>query len=257
LLTVPKSPAYIILGRGRWAQKVHPILAAEGKHVRSIEQARQLSGESETAYVERLSERFKASGAQIAWLCVAPGHHVSLMVQAALQADLHIIVEKPWYGTPEETQRLQAQAHAKGRVIAVHFEYLVLEEVEKWRVDCHPGAGLLFRGHFFLSRADHSGIPAIANLGCHLLAIREFAVPSSDVAEIACGYQLPDERQVWLDRGNRRVASIDLLTHRQPIIQRFLQKVEAALDGAAFPFDLQFALRVAGALDAYKRRGPA
>ena len=95
------------------------------------------------------------------------------------------------------------------------------------------------------------------NLGCHLFAIREFAVPSSGVSLIQCGYDLPDERLVWLERDDQRLVSIDLFSHGQPIIQRFMQKVEAALDGAAFPFDLQFAMRVAVELDAYKRRIPA
>ena len=197
-----------------------------------------------------------ASHAQIAWLCVVPGPHVSLMIQAAIEAGLHMVVEKPWYGTSEVTRQLQMLARAKKRLLAVHFEYLVLEEVEKWRREFHPGMGLCFGGRFFLSRSDQSGIPAIDNLGCHLLAIREYAVPSSEVSEIRCGYELPDERLVWIERHNQRVSSIDLFTHGQPIIQRFVKKVEAALDGAAFPFDLDFALRVAEQLNAYKARGP-
>jgi hypothetical protein len=179
------------------------------------------------------------------------------MIRAAIEAGLHVIAEKPWYGSREETQKLQSLARAKGRVIAVHFEYLVLEEVEKWRAEFYPGAGCRFGGRFFLSRSDRSGIPAIDNLGCHLLAIREYTVPSSDISEIRCAYELPDERMVWIDRGDQRLASIDLFTHRQLIIQRFVQKVEAALDGAAFPFDLEFALRVAGELNVFKSRARA
>jgi hypothetical protein len=180
-----------------------------------------------------------------------------LMIQAAIDAGLHVIAEKPWYGSSEETQKLQSLARSNGRVIAVDFEYLVLKEVEKWRVDFHPGAGCRFGGRFFLSRSDQSGIPAIDNLGCHLLAIREYAVPSSTISEIHCGYELPDKRLVWIDKGNQRVASIDLFHHGQLIIQGFMQKVEAALDGAAFPFDLNFALRVASELNAFKSRSLA
>jgi hypothetical protein len=182
---------------------------------------------------------------------------VSLMIQAAIEAGLHTVVEKPWYGSSEETQKLQSLGHAKGRVIAVHFEYLLLEEVEKWRMNFYPGAGCRFGGRFFLSRSDRSGIPAIDNLGCHLLAIREYAVPSSGISEIRCAYELPDERWAWIDRGDQRLTSIDLFTHRQLIIQRFMKKVEAALDGAAFPFDLEFALRVADELNVFKSRARA
>ncbi len=249
-----EGPAYVILGRGRWAQKMRPIISGEGRSVALIEDARQHPSESESAYMGRLAAAMKSSGASIAWLCVTPGRHVCLMIQAAIETGLHVIVEKPWYGSSKQTQRLRALARAKGRVIAVHFEYLLLDEVEQWKADFHPGAGCCFGGRFFLSRSDRSGIPAIDNLGCHLLAIREYAVPSSGISEIQCGYDRPDERLIWIDKGSKRVSSIDLLSHGQPIIQRFMQKVEAALDGAAFPFDLEFALRVAVELNAYKRR---
>ncbi|HYL86542.1 MAG TPA: Gfo/Idh/MocA family oxidoreductase [Candidatus Angelobacter sp.] len=247
-------PAYVILGRGRWAKRMHPIIAGEDRRVSCVKETRQHAGESEATYISRLAAQMKASGAQIAWLCVAPGPHVCLMIQAALEAGLHVIVEKPWYATKEETQRLQDLAREKRRLIAVNFEYLVLTEVEKWKAEFYPGAGLRFSGRFFLSRSDKSGIPPIDNLGCHLLAIREFAVPSSEVAVIQSGYERPDERVVWIERAGQRLASIDLFTHGQPIIQRFLKKMEGALDAAAFPFDLDFAYRVAGQLNAYKTR---
>jgi hypothetical protein len=176
------------------------------------------------------------------------------MIQSAMEAGLHVVVEKPWYGSKEETERLQALAHAGARTLAVHYEYCMLEEVQKWRQEFYPGAGLRLGGRFFLSRSDQTGIPALDNLGCHLLAIREWAVPSSEVSEIRCGYELPDERVVWIERKGHRIASIDLFNHRQLIVQRFMEKAEAALDGAAFPFDLGFALRVASELNALNRR---
>jgi predicted dehydrogenase len=252
-----ETPAYVVLGRGRWAHKMCPIISGEGRSVALIEETRQCPSESESEYVDRLASVMKASRAQIAWLCVVPGPHVSLMIHAAVEAGLHVIVEKPWYGSREETQKLQSLARAKGRVIAVHFEYLLLKEVEKWRAQFHPGVGCRFGGRFSLSRSDRSGIPAIDNLGCHLLAIREYAVPSSDISEMRCAYELPDERLVWIDKGDQRLVSIDLFTHGQRIIQRFMQKVEAALDGAAFPLDLEFALRVASELSVFKSRGQA
>jgi predicted dehydrogenase len=252
-----EGPGYVILGRGRWAQKMRPIISSKGRSVTSIEETRQRPAEREPDYIERLAAGMKASGARIAWLCVTPGRHVCVMIQAAIEAGLHVIVEKPWYGSSEESQRLQVLARAKGCLVVVHFEYLVLEEVQRWREDFHPGAGCRLGGRFFLSRSDQSGIPAMDNLGCHLLAIREYAVPSSEISEVQCSYDRPDERLVWIDKGDERVSSIDLLAHGQPIIQRFMQKVEAALDGAAFPLDLQFALRVAVELNAYKSRSSA
>ena len=252
-----KAPSYAILGRGRWAKKMQLILAAEGRTVTAIEETRRQASESLPRYVSRLGEAMKARRAQAAWLCVSPGEHVSLMIEAALEAGLHVIVEKPWYGSAEDTARFEALARARGRLVAIHFEYLVHKEVENWRKNYYPGAGFCFGGYFFLGRPDHIGIPAMDNLGCHLMAIREFAVPASQICEITCAYERPDERIVSLQQGGDRIASIDLLKDSERIIQDFLKKVEAALDGAAFPFDLDFGLRVANQLNTYKARCPA
>ncbi|PYU12742.1 MAG: hypothetical protein DMG37_12480 [Acidobacteria bacterium] len=251
-----EGPAYVVLGRGRWAQKLQPIIAGEGRTVAMITKTRQRQSETESSYVSRLAEAMKTSRGQIAWLCVSPGPDVSLMIQAALEAGLHVIAEKPWYGSAEDTERLQALARTRRRLIGVHFEYLVHGEVEKWKSSFCPGSELRFGGHFFLSRADHLGLPAIENLGCHLLSIREFAVPGSEVAQVLCAYESPDERVVWLERKGKRIATIDLLQGSERIIQGFMKKVEAALDGAAFPFDLDFALRVENQLNSLKARSP-
>src|SRR5260370_30719391 len=113
------------------------------------------------------------------------------MMQAAIEAGLHAIVEKPWYCSTDDTRRLQSLARAKGRVIAVHFEYLILEEVERWRSDFHPGAGCRLGGRFFLSRSARSGIPAIDNPGSHFLAIRASPVPPSPTFQLRCKPALP------------------------------------------------------------------
>ena len=251
------GPAYVILGRGRWARRMQPVIIGEGRAVTAIEETRQRQSETDASYVSRLAEAMKASRAEIAWLCVSPGPHMSLMVQAALEAGLHVVAEKPWYGSEEETERLQSMARASRRLIAVHFEYLVHGEVEKWKSGFYPGAGLSFGGHFFLGRPYHGNIPAMDNLGCHLFAIREFAVPCSEISEMQCAYERADERMVWLDRGGKRIASIDLLKRSERIIQDFMKKAEAALDGAALSFDLDFALRVENQLNAFKKRGTA
>lgn len=249
-----EAPAYVILGRGRWAKKMQPIIAAEGRMVTAIEETRQRPSESQRSYVARLVEAMKTSRAKIAWLCVSPGKHVCLMIQAALEAGLHVVTEKPWYGSAADTERLQGLAHARSRLVAIHFEYLAHQEVQKWKKSFYPGTGMRFGGHFFLSRPDHTGIPASDNLGCHLIAIREFAVPASEVAEMWCAYERPDERRVWLEQDGQQIAAIDLFKGSDRIIQGFMYKVEAMLDGASFSFDLDFALRVENQLNAFKAR---
>jgi hypothetical protein len=238
------GPAYAILGRGRWAGRMQGILANEQRRISSIPATRRNSDETDAAYRSRLAETMSASGAQIAWLCVLPGPHVSLIIDAALDAGLHVVAEKPWQVSQRLTTSLKERAKSLHRLIAVHFEYCLLEEVERWRGEFCPGSGLRFGGRFFLSRADHTGMPAMDNLGSHLLAIRAYAAPQSAVQEIRCGYEQPDERCVWLEKRNTRAAFIDLLANKEPIIQRFIAKVEASLEGADFPLDLEFALQV-------------
>lgn len=239
------APAYVILGRGRWAVRMHSILASENRRVASITETRRASGETDTAYRLRLAAAMAASNAQIAWLCVLPGHHIPIMIEAALDAGLHVVVEKPWQGSQRVTSAIVSRAKLLHRLIAVHFEYCLLEEVERWRRDFQSGIGLRFGGRFFLSRPDHTGMSAVDNLGSHLLAIRAYAVPQAAVQEVRSGYEQPDERCVWLEKRNTRAAFIDLLANKEPIIQRFVAKVEASLEGADFPLDLEFALRVA------------
>lgn len=239
------GPSYAILGRGRWAGRMQSILTAENRRVAAIPETRRASEEADSTYRSRLAEAVRASDAQIAWLCVLPGSHVPLMIDAALDAGLHVVTEKPWQASQAVTSALVARAKSLHRCIAVHFEYCLLEEVERWRRDFHLGAGLRFGGRFYLSRPDHTRMSAMDNLGSHLLAIRAYAAPKSALQEIRCGYEQPDERSVWLEKRNTRVALIDLLANKEPIIQRFIARVEASLEGASFPLDLEFASRVA------------
>jgi predicted dehydrogenase len=255
---MPDAPEYVIVGRGNWAGRMRKILADEGRTVSFIEETRRRPDEADLNYVARLAEALKKTAAQIAWLCVLPGPHVSLMIEAALKTNLHVVAEKPWYGSPQDTQRLQALASVNSRVLAIHFEYLMLDEVAQWRRDYYPGTGLNFSGRFFLGRPDRTDTPALANLGSHLLALREYVCPAAEIVELECAYERADERVVWLERDGQKISALNLLAHRQPIIQRFIKKVEAALDGgAAFPFDLNFALRVANAVNVCQDRSSA
>lgn len=239
-----ESPTYVILGRGRWAARMQGMLAAENRRVESVVETRCSKGEDDSAYISRLATAMRSTGAHIAWLCVLPGPHVPQMVHATLDAGLHVVVEKPWPCSRLITESLTARAKSLHRLIAVHFEYCLLGEVERWRRDLHQGEGLRFGGRFFLNRPDHTGMSARDNLGSHLLAIHAYAAPKSTVQEIRCGYEQPDERSVWLEKPSAPPAFLDLLANKEPIIQRFIAKFEASLEGAEFPFDLEFALRV-------------
>jgi Oxidoreductase family, NAD-binding Rossmann fold len=221
------------------------ILTGEGRGVAALVQSRRPASESECAYRERLLAAFRTSGAQIAWLCVPPGSHIPVMMEATIEAGLHVVVEKPWLCSAEETHRLEALAKARNSLLAIHYEYCMMEQVESWRREWNPGSGLGFGGRMTVSRPNHIGLSALDNFGSHLLSIHEYCVPNAQISEINCAYEQRDERRVWLDKGDRRIAEIDLLANKEPIIQRFVAQVEAATRGAHFSLGLQFALRVA------------
>jgi hypothetical protein len=255
LQKMAEAPTYALLGGGRWARRIQGILAALGYRVTAIESTPLDRAEARTSYVSRLSLALSASRTRIAWLCDPPGPHTSLLTEAALQAGLHVIVEKPWLCSRSETHSLVTLARAKGLLAGVHYEYCLLDGVEKWRREFNAGRGLFFGGRFTMSRPDHLGMTAIDNLGSHLSAIRAYSVPESRVSEICCGFEQPDERRVWVMKEGLPISHINFLRSKEPIIQRFIAKFEAALEGAEFPFGLDFALRVSDDLHAPKSRG--
>lgn len=238
-------PKYLIVGRGRWASRMHVILTGEGRPVCSFDQSRRFPSEDQSAYQDRLLSSFKTSSAQFVWLCVPPGDHIPVMIEAAVKAGLHVVVEKPWFCSTEETNRLTSFGRAHHAVLAIHYEYCLLEKVESWRLAHGGGAALGFSGRLNVQRANHLGLPALDNLGSHLFSIQEYSVPNSTIGDVECAYGRTDERRVWLAKENTHIDEIDLLANKEPIIQRFIARVEAAARGADFPFDLQFALRVA------------
>jgi hypothetical protein len=238
------GPAYLIVGKGRWGARMHAMLVGEGRRAEFASGLRRQSNESSRAHESRLAQTFSNSSAQIAWLCVPPGAHVPILIRSAFAAGLHVIVEKPWVYSREERALLQDAATKAGLKGGVHFEYCLLSEIENWRRQYEQQDGLEFGGTFNVHAADHLGISAMQNLGSHLMAMREYAVPHSRLSKILCGYELPDERMVWLDSDKQRVTTIEFLGSKEPIVQRFVSRFENSLGGKPFPFDFAFAQRV-------------
>lgn len=239
-----KGPAYLIVGKGRWGSRMQAMLVGEGRRAEFASGLRRGINESSGAHESRLAQTFSDGTAQIVWLCVPPGAHVPVLIRAAFAAGLHVIVEKPWVYSREETNSLQNAATRAVLKGGVHFEYCLLSEIENWRRQYEQEDRLEFGGIFNVHAGDHLGISPMQNLGSHLVAMREYAVPHSSLSEIRAGYDLPDQRMVWLESGKQRVASVDFLGSKEPIVQRFLARFENSLDGKPFPFDFAFAQRV-------------
>src|ERR1700719_2738948 len=127
------GPAYLIVGRGRWGARMHAMLVGEGRRAEFAASLRRETNESSGAYESRLAQTFSHSSVQIVWLCVPPGTHIPALIRAAFSAGLHVIVEKPWIYSREETTLLQDAASKAGLKGAVHFEYCLLSEIENWR----------------------------------------------------------------------------------------------------------------------------
>jgi hypothetical protein len=238
------GPAYLIVGRGRWGTRMHAMLTSEGRRAEFAAGLRRRTDEIGAAHESRLAQTFSDSSAQIVWLCVPPGAHVPALIRAAFAAGLHVIVEKPWVYSREETKLLHDAAARAGLKGGVHFEYCLLSEIENWRRQYEQQNGLKFGGTFNVHATDRLGISAMQNLGSHLMAMREYAVPHSHLSKIYCGYELPDERMVWLDSDKQRVATLEFLGSKEPIVQRFVARFENSLDGKPFWFDFAFAQRV-------------
>ena len=241
-------PSYAIVGRGRWAGVMREILTHEGRAVAMVADARQRKGESEAEYMGRLAADLNFSGAGVAWICVPPGPHILLMLRAALDVGVHVVVEKPWLCERQDTGPLVERARSLGLAVGIHYEFCLLDGVAAWRRDFEGAEGLEFTGRFLTSKAARRETSALDDLGSHLFAIREYAVPQATVKEIECAYGMPDERRVWLTRARKVTSPINFTANTEPIIQRFIVLFERAVTtGERFPFDLEFAMRVADA----------
>ena len=246
------GPKYTILGNGRWAGVIHRILAHD-RQVAIVGQTRRREGESVDEYQRRIASSLAETGATVAWICVPSGPNTPVLAEAAIDSGMHVIVEKPWRSGKPAGQLLMAQAHARGLLIGVHFEYCLLDGVEAWRHDQRLGTELRFSGRFTTSRPNRLGIPPLENLGSHLFAIHLYAVPEAAISQIYCGYEEVDERIISIEDDSHPVAAIDFTFNREPIIQRFIARFESGLEGNPFPFTLDFAAEVSEALAAYRK----
>jgi hypothetical protein len=227
------------------------ILAQQSK-VTIVQETRRREQETDDDYQARIGASLARAGAKIAWICLPPSPNTFLVASAAIENGMHVVAEKPWVWRAQISRTLAALAKDRGALIAVHYEYCLLDAVQSWRSQRENGAGLRFRGRFTTRLPDRLGIPAIENLGSHLFAIRAYAIPQAGISAIECEYERADERFVSLTDGGSAIDTIEFSANREPVIQRFIARFERALEGEPFPLNLDFATQVYEDLDAYR-----
>jgi hypothetical protein len=239
------GPDYVVVGRGRWGERMKSVLDGLGRRVTVVPHSprRHPASESDSHYEARMTEVIAGRGGSVAWLCVPPGDHVTPLIRVAVSSGMHVIVEKPWLCSEEETAALVERARQAGRVIGVHFEYCLLEGVQRWRDQLEEGRHVAFGGRFTTPATDRMGVPAEVNLGCHLRAVHEYAVPQARIAELVCAYEKPAQRVVWVEPSGGARQEIDFTRQHEPIIQRFVTLFEKCVGTDSFPFGPSFARR--------------
>ncbi len=244
-----KMLAYAIVGRGRWAARMKGTLESLGRGTVVVGETRRRDGESEEEWSLRLETALGATKAEISWVCLPPGPHVAGTVRASIALGMSVVAEKPWDRDAQETKSLKKEAERRGVITGVHFEYCFLDEVTKWRREFYRGKGLRFGGRFVVpERKDPNSMPANQNLGSHLLAAKEYAVPDAETDEVVCGYGDRAERRMWIQKEGKEIGAVNFLENRQPIIQRFIAAFEGARERGSFEMDLEFGVRVAEAV---------
>ena len=242
------GPDYVVVGRGQWGERMKAVLHGLGRRAVMVPQSprRQSASENDAHYEARMAELLEGQGDSVIWLCIPPGDHVAPLIRVALSAGMHVVVEKPWLCTEEETATLIEDAHRMERVIGVHFEYCLLDGVRRWRDQLEEGRHGAFGGRFATPAPDRMGVPADVILGCHLRAVHEYAVPQARIAELVCAYEEPAQRVVWVEPSGQSRQEIDFTHQHEPIIQRFVTLFEDCLGTDSFPFGPAFALHTRG-----------
>jgi hypothetical protein len=178
------------------------------------------------------------------WLAIPPIDQ-EVFVEIILGFHKHVIVEKPWMCNEQTTLKLIDFAKTVDRQVAVHYQYCYLDAFKRlpFQTD-YPIGEITFQGEFSISRENRLSIPAIYNMGSHLVAIKELFCPEASVSDINTGYNTEDKRLVRFESQSQHY-EVDFSCNDEPLIQRFMQDFESHVNASReFPLNLQFSLRV-------------
>ncbi len=238
------SSRYIVVGQGRWGSQVSNILKKCGCKTSACPISRPGKDENLESYREKAHAIFKkaASNADIVWLAIPPPNQ-ALLADAALDAGLHVVAEKPWTSPQAISKQLAIKAQAKGLLFGVHYQYCLLNSAQLLSAKLHGPEDVAqsFSGRFTISKKNRLGLSALENLGSHLLAIRQFHFPKSSLGQIVVAYDAKNCRYFEL-KTPKKTHRVNFLDCKQPLVQEFISMFEECLNTEKdFPLNLQFA----------------
>lgn len=237
---------YAVIGRGAWGKQIANILNGMGRSVMVLPISRRHGGQSIEQYQSAVNKHLIKSSCNqdVVWLAVPPNDQV-LLASLLLENKYHVIVEKPWMASSQESSDIMATAQSSNRQISVHYQYCLLDELTKTRIEYNSCAeDVIFSGVFTIARPNRLKIPALANLGSHLLAIRQYHFPGTTLGNIQSAYESESQRMCCL-QDNSRSLKVNFLGNREPLVQRFIHEFEASIhNDRPNRFGLEFAMLI-------------
>lgn len=220
---------YGVIGAGRWGSRMIDILMNFGRRVVPIKLPRRAAKEGDMSYNTRLVKCLTEVDATVntIWLAVSPGHQFSL-VDAALDRNWHVVVEKPWDVAAEKADSLRRKAQQNGLQIGIHHQFCYLSALPALSKIFGSEDSCTFSGVFNISRGNHLGLDPLCNLGSHLIAIRELHFPTARIVSIKAAYESMDQRSITLRQRNFEHC-LDFTDNNEPLIQRYILEFERAV----------------------------
>jgi hypothetical protein len=237
---------YGVIGNGRWGKIISELLSSISEGVLILNSEKRLLGEDDIQYKARLKKLLQSSGihdVDIVWIAIPAKDH-KVVIESVLSHKKHIVVEKPWLLSADEIYYLSGLARDSGKRIGVHYQYCYLNKLPLIAKVVRNLKGVSFQGEFCISRFNRLKIPAINNLGVHLLAIKNVHFPNSHIKKIHSKYEAEDLRNVSISHPNY-FSKINFLKNDEHLIERFISDFEnSIIKNKIFPLDLMVMLRI-------------
>jgi hypothetical protein len=237
---------YGVIGNGKWGKVITRLLSSISERVLILDSEKRLLGEDDIQYKVRLKKLLQSSGindVDVVWISIPAKDH-KVVIESVLSYKKHIVVEKPWLLSSDEIYYLSDLARASGKRIGVHYQYCYLNKLPLISRVVRDLKDVSFQGEFCISRFNRLKVPAINNLGVHLLAIKNVHFPYSHIKKIHSKYKTEDLRNVSISHPDY-FSKINFLKNDEPLIERFIFDFEnSIIKNKSFSLDLMVMLKI-------------